>query len=81
MIPVVESIPTAARAIPNTPALRPASPNPPITANDTKMPMQIRMIGSTVDFIPTERPEIIVVAWPVSDCLAISLTEPYLSEV
>ena len=33
-------------------------------------------IGATVDFIPTDKPPIILVAWPVPDCWIIELTGP-----
>ena len=58
VIPVVESIPTAARAIPYNPS----------TPYATKIPTQISRIGNAVDFIPTAIPLMIVVAAPVSDC-------------
>ena len=42
--------------------------------NATKIATEIKIIGANVDAIPTERPEIMVVAEPVSDCSAIFLT-------
>ena len=39
-------------------------------------PMQIHTIGTTVDFIPTARPEMMLVPEPVWDCSAIFFTDP-----
>ena len=38
--------------------------------------MQIRIIGIAVDSIPTARPEMMFVAEPVSDAVAIFVTGP-----
>ena len=63
-IPVLASIPTAAIAIPYKPA----------KVYEVIIAIQIRIIGTAVEIIPTPRPEIIVVAGPVSDCLTIDIT-------
>ena len=54
---------------------------PPITKNETNTPIDIKIIGHSVEYIPTARPEMIVVAAPVSDCVAIFCTDEYSSEV
>ena len=57
VLPVVASIPTAARAIPYTPAIMKA----------TIIATAIRTTGNAQDCIPTARPLMIFVADPVSD--------------
>jgi len=64
VMPVVESMPTAARAMPYRPEVLYA----------TRMPMQIRMMGTQVLIMPVAMPLMMVVAAPVSDCSAIFLT-------
>ena len=64
-------MPTAARAIPYSPAKLYA----------TIIPTQIKIIGQKVELIPTPNPLMIVVAEPVCDCSAIFLTNLYESEV
>ena len=64
-MPVVESMPTAARAMPYIPAV----------LKEMKMPTQINRIGMTQDIMPTDMPLMIVVAEPVSDSLAILFTK------
>ena len=59
-----ESIPTAAIAIPYNPA----------SENANNIEAAKIIIGRAVEIIPVLRPEIIFVADPVSDCLAIFLT-------
>ncbi len=72
MIPVVESIATAARAIPYTPIA--ASSSPPTTKNETSMPAQITITGITVLSRPIARPDMRFVPAPVSDARATVFT-------
>ena len=64
-MPVVESIPTAAKAIPYN----------PLTLYAAKIPIQINITGTAVDCIPTAKPLIIAVAGPVSAWFAIFFTK------
>jgi len=71
VIAVVESIPTAARAMPYSPAKESA-----IMIADA-----IQRSGNTVESIPTPMPLIIVVPAPVWHCSAILFTDLYSSDV
>ena len=57
-IAVVAIIPAAAIATPYNPA----------KWYDNMIPAANVNIGITVDFIPTDSPPMILVAWPVDDC-------------
>ena len=64
-MPVVESIPTAAKAIPYN----------PLTEYAAKIPTQIKITGTAVDCIPTANPLIMAVPGPVSAWSAIFFTK------
>ena len=64
VMPNVESIPTAASAIPYKPKF--PSVNPPDAPNATRIAIATIIIGNAVDIIPRPIPPIIIVAEPVS---------------
>ncbi len=64
--PTVASIPTAAMPMPYSPA----------KVKEIQMARQIISTGIAVDSIPTARPEMMLVADPVSDDLAMRRTGP-----
>ena len=70
VIPTVDSIPTAAIPTPYTPAIL----APVAIEVDTRIMVARIKIGITTDCMPTDSPEIITVADPVSPDSAISLT-------
>ena len=76
MIPRVESIPTAASAMPYIP-----NAPPPETKNATRIAATIITMGTTVESIPRPIPPMIVVADPVSASFASLRVGLYESEV
>ena len=64
MRPVIESCAITATPIPNRPARWFA----------TRIPIAITITGSAVACIPTARPSMMFVAWPVCEARAIDLT-------
>ena len=80
-MPRVDSIPTAAIPIPYNPMPAFEKSNPEANRKDRIIPMTTEITGITVEIIPIPRPEMITVAGPVSELLAILWVGAYSSEV
>ena len=79
VMPSVDSMPTAASAMPYSPLVD--SVNPPDSAYAAITQIAMMMIGTAVDSMPRLRPPMMIVADPVSDLSASFWVGLYVSDV